>query len=184
MKGSVEPVNTFLEEQMITSYQNHHPQLHESVWVAPGAWVIGRVTMAEDSSVFFNTVVRADTDTITIGARTNIQDNSTLHVNKGEPLSIGSDVTVGHNAIVHACTVKDRVLLGMGAIILDRAVIESDCYVAAGSLVAPGKTFPSGSMIMGSPAKAVRPLSQEEIDDIIRVAAHYVESKNSYREED
>ena len=168
---------------MITPYQNNYPQLHETVYVAPGAWVIGRVEMGADSSVFFNTVIRADTDIITIGERTNIQDNSTLHVNQGDPLSIGSDVTVGHNAIVHACTVKDRVLIGMGAIILDRAVIEPDCYVAAGSLVAPGKTFPSGSMIMGSPAKAVRQLSQEEIDDIIRVAAHYVESKNSYREE-
>lgn len=166
---------------MITSYQNNHPKLHDTVYVAPGAWVIGRVVMGEDSSVFFNTVIRGDTDNITIGERTNIQDNSTLHVNEGDPLAIGSDVTVGHNAIVHACTVKDRVLVGMGAIILDRAVIESDCYVAAGSLVAPGKTFPSGSMIMGSPAKVVRQLSQEEIDDIIRVAAHYVDSKNTYK---
>jgi carbonic anhydrase/acetyltransferase-like protein (isoleucine patch superfamily) len=166
---------------MITSYQNNHPKLHETVYVAPGAWVIGRVVMGEDSSVFFNTVIRGDTDNITIGERTNIQDNSTLHVNEGDPLAIGSDVTVGHNAIVHACTVKDRVLIGMGSIILDRAVIESDCYVAAGSLVAPGKTFPSGSMIMGSPAKVVRQLSQEEIDDIIRVAAHYVDSKNTYK---
>lgn len=166
---------------MITSYQNNHPKLHETVYVAPGAWVIGRVVMGEDSSVFFNTVIRGDTDNITIGERTNIQDNSTLHVNEGDPLAIGSDVTVGHNAIVHACTVKDRVLVGMGAIILDRAVIDSDCYVAAGSLVAPGKTFPSGSMIMGSPAKVVRQLSQEEIDDIIRVAAHYVDSKNTYK---
>ena len=166
---------------MITSYQNNHPKLHETVYVAPGAWVIGRVVMGEDSSVFFNTVIRGDTDNITIGERTNIQDNSTLHVNEGDSLAIGSDVTVGHNAIVHGCTVKDRVLIGMGAIILDRAVIESDCYVAAGSLVAPGKTFPSGSMIMGSPAKVVRQLSQEEIDDIIRVAAHYVDSKNTYK---
>ena len=166
---------------MITSYQNNHPKLHDTVYVAPGAWVIGRVVMGEDSSVFFNTVIRGDTDNITIGERTNIQDNSTLHVNEGDPLAIGSDVTVGHNAIVHGCTVKDRVLIGMGSIILDRAVIDSDCYVAAGSLVAPGKTFPSGSMIMGSPAKVVRQLSQEEIDDIIRVAAHYVDSKNTYK---
>ena len=166
---------------MITAYQQIHPELHETVYVAPGAWVIGRVVMGEDSSVYFNTVIRGDTDSIFIGERTNIQDNSTLHVNKGDPVSIGSDVTVGHNAIVHGCTIKDRVLVGMGAIILDRAVIESDCYVAAGSLVAPGKTFPPGSMIMGSPAKAVRQLSQEEIDDIIRVASHYVELKNSYK---
>ncbi|MBT8355199.1 MAG: gamma carbonic anhydrase family protein [Desulfofustis sp.] len=166
---------------MITSYRNNHPQLHETVYVAPGAWVIGRVFMGEDSSVYFNTVIRGDTDIITIGERTNIQDNSTIHVNEGDPVSIGSHVTVGHNAIVHGCTVRNRVLIGMGAIILDRAVIESDCYVAAGSLVAPGKTFPPGSMIMGSPAKVVRQLSQEEIDDIIRVAAHYVESKNSYK---
>jgi carbonic anhydrase/acetyltransferase-like protein (isoleucine patch superfamily) len=137
--------------------------------------------MGKDSSVFYNTVIRGDTDTITIGERTNIQDNSTIHINEGDPVTIGSDVTVGHNAIVHGCTIHDRVLIGMGAIILDRAVIEPDCYVAAGSLVAPGKTFPSGSMIMGSPATAVRRLSQEEIDDIIRVASHYVELKNSYQ---
>ena len=166
---------------MITSYQQTRPVLHETVYVAPGARVIGRVVMAEDSSVYYNTVIRGDIDAITIGARTNIQDNSTLHVNKGDPVSIGSEVTVGHNAIVHGCTVNDRVLIGMGAIILDRAVLESDCYVAAGSLVAPGKTFPPGSMIMGSPAKVVRQLSQGEIDDIIRVAAHYVELKNSYQ---
>jgi carbonic anhydrase/acetyltransferase-like protein (isoleucine patch superfamily) len=137
--------------------------------------------MGKDSSVFYNTVIRGDTDTITIGERTNIQDNSTIHINEGDPVTIGSDVTVGHNAIVHGCTIHDRVLIGMGAIILDRAVIEPDCYVAAGSLVAPGKTFPSGSMIMGSPATAVRRLSQEEIEDIIRVASHYVELKNSYQ---
>ena len=146
--------------EMIKSYQGHDPQLHETVYIAHGAWVIGRVAMGEDSSVFYNTVIRGDVSTITIGERTNIQDNSTLHVNKKDPLTIGSDVTVGHNGIVHGCTVKDRVMIGMGAIILDRAVIESDCFVAAGSLVAPGKTFPPGSMIMGSPAKAVRLLRQ------------------------
>jgi carbonic anhydrase/acetyltransferase-like protein (isoleucine patch superfamily) len=167
--------------EMIKSYQGHYPQLHETVYIAPGARVIGRVAMGEDSSVFYNTVIRGDVSTITIGERTNIQDNSTLHVNKKDPLTIGSDVTVGHNGIVHGCTVKDRVMIGMGAIILDRAVIESDCFVAAGSLVAPGKTFPPGSMIMGSPAKAVRQLSQEEIGNIVRVAAHYVELKDSYR---
>ncbi len=166
---------------MIRSYQDIDPQIDPSAFIAPGAWVIGRVTLAKDSSVFYNSVVRGDTDTISIGERSNIQDNCTLHVNSGDPLFIGNDVTLGHNALVHGCTIHDRVMIGMGAIVLDRAVIESGCIVAAGSLVPPGKTYAAGSMIMGSPARVVRELSGEEIDNIVRTAAHYVELKDSYR---
>jgi carbonic anhydrase/acetyltransferase-like protein (isoleucine patch superfamily) len=166
---------------MIRAYKDIDPQIDPTAFVAPGAWVIGRVVLARDSSVFYNSVVRGDTDTITIGERTNIQDNCTLHVNSGDPLFFGSDVTVGHNAVVHGCTVHDRVMIGMGAIVLDRAVIESGCIVAAGSLVPPGKVYKAGSMIMGSPARVVRELSAGEIDSIVRTAAHYVQLKDSYR---
>jgi len=166
---------------MIRAYKDIEPRIDPTVFIAPGAWVIGRVRLAKDSSVFYNSVVRGDTDTISIGERSNIQDNCTLHVNSGDPLFIGNDVTLGHNALVHGCTVHDRVMIGMGAIVLDRAVIESGCIVAAGSLVPPGKTYAAGSMIMGSPARVVRELSGEEIDNIVRTAAHYVELKDSYR---
>lgn len=166
---------------MIRSYKDIEPEIDSTAFVAPGAWVIGRVILGRDSSVFYNSVVRGDTDTITIGERSNIQDNCTLHVNRGDPLFIGADVTVGHNAVVHGCTVHERVMIGMGAIVLDRAVIETGCIVAAGSLVPPGKIYKAGSMIMGSPARVVRELSTEEIDNIVRTAAHYVELKNSYK---
>jgi gamma-carbonic anhydrase len=166
---------------MIRSYQDIDPDIDPTAFIAPGAWVIGRVILGRDSSVYYNSVVRGDTDRISIGARSNIQDNCTLHVNSGDPLFIGDDVTVGHNAVVHGCTVHDRVMIGMGAIVLDRVVIEPGCIVAAGSLVPPGKTYKAGSMIMGSPARVVRQLSDEEIDTIVRTAAHYVELKDSYR---
>jgi len=168
---------------MINPFQDNEPSLAEGVFVAPGARVIGRVAIGTDSSIFYNSVVRGDVNTITLGSRTNIQDNCTLHVTGKHPLRIGSDVVVGHNAIVHGCTVGDRVLIGMGAIVLDGAVIEPDSIVAAGSLVAPGKTFASGSMVMGSPARAVRDLSSEEIASIKRVAAKYVHTKNHYLRE-
>ena len=165
------------------SYLGKKPQLGERVFVAPGSFVIGNVTIGTDSSIFYGTVVRGDTDTITIGEGTNIQDNCTLHINSGDPLRIGSGVTVGHNAIVHACTIGDNVLIGIGAIVLDGAVIEDDSIVAAGSLVPPGKTYPAGSMIMGSPARVVRELSDQEKANIRKTAQGYVRTKDTHRAE-
>ena len=161
-------------------YLGKQPQLGSAVYIAPGAHVIGEVTVGDDSSIFYNSVVRGDVNSIVIGARTNIQDNCTLHVSDEDSLTVGDGVTVGHNAVVHACIVENNVLIGIGAVVLDGAVIEEDCIVAAGSLVPPRKRFPAGSMIMGSPAKVVRELTEQEKSGIRKTAATYIETKNNY----
>lgn len=161
-------------------FEGNEPQLGEGVFIAPGAFVFGKVKIGKDSSVFYNTVVRGDVNSITIGTETNIQDNSTLHVSGTCSLQVGNGVTVGHNAIVHACIVEDNVLIGIGAIVLDGALIARDSIVAAGSLVPPGKTYPPGSMIMGSPAKVTRKLTTEEKENIKKTAQGYINLKNKY----
>ena len=139
------------------------PRLDPTVWLAPSADIIGDVTIGEHSSVWFATVVRGDVHWIRIGAYTNVQDGSVLHVTNGRsPLAIGSRVTIGHKVCLHGCTIEDDCLIGMGAVILDDAVIGSGSVVAAGALVTPGKKFPPNSLIMGSPAKVVRTLTEEE----------------------
>ena len=145
------------------SFEGKEPTLGEGVFIAPGAVVLGVVTIGRDSSIFYNSVVRGDVNSIVIGSGTNIQDNCTLHVSDACSLEVGSGVTVGHNAIVHACKVGDNSMIAIGAIVLDGAVIGENSLVAAGSLVPPGKVYPPGSMIMGSPAKVVRELSAEDI---------------------
>ena len=162
------------------SYQNVVPQLGERVFVAPGAWVIGAVRVGTDSSVFFNAVVRGDVNTIVVGSRTNIQDNCTLHVTGDNNLTVGDGVTVGHNVVLHGCTIGDNVLIGMGAVVLDGAVVEDDSIVAAGSLVPPGKRYPAGSLIMGSPATAVRPLRDAEKERNRVAAENYLTLKDRY----
>ena len=165
----------------VISWNGHHPKLGRGVFVATGAVVIGQVELGDDANIWFNTVIRGDVNTIKVGARTNIQDNTTVHVTtKTGPTLIGSDVTIGHNAVIHACTIEDHCLIGMGAIILDGAVIRSKCFVAAGSVVTPGKEMPSGMMVMGSPAKALRPLTEMELAFLARSAKDYVETARSY----
>jgi len=165
----------------IIPYKTHTPQLGEDVFVASGAWLIGDLTVGDDSSFWFNVTVRADVHWIKIGSRTNIQDGTVIHVtNAKAPTSIGNNVTVGHGAIIHGCTIEDDCLIGMGAKLLDGAIIRKGSFVAAGALVTPGKEFPPGSMIMGSPAKAVRPLTDEEKKSISYSAAHYVDTKRHY----
>lgn len=159
----------------------HTPQLAEGAWVADSAEVMGQVRIGERASVWFNTVVRADNEAITIGAETNIQDGTVLHCDPGKPLHIGQGVTVGHNVMLHGCTVGDHSLIGIGAVILNQAVIGKNCLVGAGSLVTEGKTFPDGSMIMGSPAKAVRQLTPEQIEGLKRIAQGYVNNAERYR---
>ncbi len=157
------------------------PQIAESAWVANNAQVIGNVVLGEDSSVWFGTTVRGDTETITIGRGSNIQDGSVLHADVGMPLTIGDFVTVGHQVMLHGCTVGDESLIGIGAIVLNGAKIGKNCLVGAGSLVTEGKEFPDGSMIMGSPAKVVRSLSREQMQGLRQSAKHYIENAQLFR---
>lgn len=165
----------------VISFHKHTPRFGRDVFLANGVHIIGDVEIGDQSSLWFNTVVRGDVHSIRIGARTNIQDNSTIHVTSGTgPCKIGSDVTIGHNCVIHACEIGDRSLIGMGSIILDGAVIPSDCLVGAGALVTQGKSFPPGSLIIGSPAKVVRSLTSEEKANLIASAQHYIDTARGY----
>ena len=157
------------------------PQLHASVWIADNATVIGSVIMEADSSVWFGAVVRGDSDTIRIGRGTNIQDNCTLHADPGQPLTIGDNVSIGHQVMLHGCTVGDGTLVGIQSVVLNGARIGKNCIVGACSLVTEGKEFPDGSMIMGSPAKVVRALTPEQIADLQRMAHHYTQNAQRFR---
>ena len=156
------------------------PELAESAWVAEGAQVMGNVRMAADASVWFGSVVRGDTETISIGEGSNIQDGSVLHADHGKPLTVGKHVTVGHQVMLHGCTIGDESLIGIGAVVLNGAVIGKNCLVGARALVTEGKTFPDGCMILGSPAKVVRQLSPEEIEGLRRSAKHYVDNAKRF----
>ena len=162
-------------------YRGTMPNLGRGTFVAAGAHIIGDVVTGEQANIWFNCTVRGDCNLIRIGARTNIQDNSVVHVTHGSgPTHIGADVTIGHGAIIHACTIEDRVLIGMGAVILDGAVIPSNSLVAAGSVVPPGKKYPGGYLLLGSPAKPVRVLTPEEIREIGESVQHYLEYTSHY----
>ena len=152
------------------------PQIAATAWVADSAQVMGDVVLGDDVSVWFGTVVRGDSETITIGRGSNIQDASVLHADPGKPLIIGERVSVGHQVMLHGCTVGDETLIGIGAIVLNGAVIGKNCLVGAGSLVTEGKVFPDGCMILGSPAKAVRQLSPEQIEGLKSIAQHYIDN--------
>jgi carbonic anhydrase/acetyltransferase-like protein (isoleucine patch superfamily) len=152
----------------------------ESVWVAPTAYVIGLVTLGHDVGVWFGATIRGDNEPITIGSRTNIQESATLHSDLGCPLSIGDGVTVGHNAIVHGCTIGNNSLIGMGATILNGAKIGNNSIVGANALVTEGKEFPDNSLIVGAPAKAVRSLSDAEVEALKKSAQVYVDNKNRF----
>jgi carbonic anhydrase/acetyltransferase-like protein (isoleucine patch superfamily) len=157
------------------------PQVANSAWVAPNAQVMGDVVMGEHSSLWYGAVARGDTATLTIGAGSNVQDGSVLHADRGAPLTIGEGVTVGHQAVLHGCTVGDGSLIGIGAIVLNGAKIGKHCLVGAGSLVTEGKEFPDGSMIMGSPAKVVRQLSPEQQEGLRQSAKHYIDNARRFQ---
>lgn len=168
-------------------FKNLTPTVGERVMIDPSSVVIGDVSLENDVSVWPLVVIRGDVNTILIGARTNIQDGSVLHVthrsahNKsGNPLLIGEDATIGHKVMLHGCTIGNRVLVGMGSIILDRAVIEDDVMIGAGSLVPPGKRLESGYLYLGTPARKVRPLTAEEIAGLLHSASNYVRWKDEY----
>ena len=157
------------------------PRIAASAWVADSAQVMGNVEIGKNSSLWFGAIVRGDTETIRIGANTNIQDGSVLHADVGMPLTIGDNVTVGHQVMLHGCTVGDGALIGIGAIVLNGAKIGKGCIVGAGALVTEGKEFPDGSMILGSPAKAVRELTPAQKEGLIKSAEHYVENAELYK---
>ena len=153
-----------------------------TAFVAPGADLIGRVTLAADCSVFFHATLRAEQEEITVGRETNIQDNAVLHISPGHPLKIGANVTVGHGAILHGCTIGDGSLIGMGAIVLDGAIIGAHCLIGAGALVTQATVVPDNTLMLGCPAKAVRQLDPDEIRRLDESAAHYVREAAAYRE--
>jgi carbonic anhydrase/acetyltransferase-like protein (isoleucine patch superfamily) len=150
------------------------PTIDASVFVAQSADVIGQVTLKEHSSVWFNAVIRGDCDRIEVGARTNIQDGAVLHCDIGQPLIIGEDVTVGHNAMIHCAEVGDRTLIGINAVILDGAKVGSDCIIGANTLVKAGSVIPDGSLVVGSPGKVIRQLDEQSRAMLLGSAASYV----------
>ncbi len=158
------------------------PRIADSAWVADSAQVMGNVELGEQVGVWFGTVIRGDTEVIRIGARSNIQDASVLHADIGKPLTIGEDVTVGHMVMLHGCTIGDGSLIGIGAVVLNGAKIGKGCLVGAGSLVTENKEFPDGSMIMGSPAKVLRQLTEEQIAGLRLGAQGYVGNAKRFRE--
>ena len=166
----------------IIAYKGIAPKIHPSVFIADGAYVIGDVEIGRYSSVWFNTVIRGDVHYIRIGERTNIQDNSVIHVtSKKFPTHVGSDVTIGHNAVIHACTVNDYCLIGMGAVILDGANIGPYALLAAGAVVTMGMKIPEGSLAAGVPARIIRTLTNEERQSLEQSAQHYVDYVSGYR---
>lgn len=158
------------------------PRLDAGAWAAPSADLIGDVRLGARASVWFGAIIRADNTPIVVGAESNIQDGAIGHSDRGFPLTIGARVTVGHQAILHGCTIADDCLIGMGARILNGAVLEPECLVGAGALITEGKSFPGGSLIVGSPARVVRQLTEAERHALRVSAAHYAEKAARYAE--
>lgn len=167
---------------MIHAYQGVMPKIHPTAFVEDSAQVIGDVELGEESSVWFNVVIRGDVNVIRIGRGTNIQDGTVIHVNRRSfPTILDEFVTVGHGARLHGCHVKSNCLIGIGAIVLDGVVLEEECLVAAGSLVTPGTKVPRGSLLMGAPARVRRSVTAEDLDLIHRSAQNYVKLRADYK---
>jgi len=158
------------------------PQIADDAWVAPGAIVIGKVTLRPRSSVWFGAVIRAENDTITIGEGTNIQESSVLHVDPGHPINLERNVTIGHKVMLHGCTVREQSLIGIGSILLNGCIIGKNSIVGANTLIPEGKEYPDGVLILGSPGKVVRELTQEQQDGLLRPAEHYVANAQRFRD--
>jgi len=165
---------------MILKFKENYPKIDSSAWIAPSADIIGKVSIGEDSSVWFQCVIRSDVNEVIIGKNSNIQDLSCIHTDVDSKTIIGDNVTIGHKVMLHGCIIENNCLIGMSATILDNAVIGEGSIVGANSLVTSGKKFPPKSLIMGSPAKVVRELSNEEVEGLIKHAASYVAYKNEY----
>jgi carbonic anhydrase/acetyltransferase-like protein (isoleucine patch superfamily) len=174
---------------MLLKFKKWFPKIHKKAWIAPSADIIGNVKIGKDSAIWFGVVIRGDVHKIRIGKRTSIQDLSMIHVthyknpdmNEGNPTIICDDVTIGHKVMLHGCTIENGCLIGMSATILDGAVIGEGSIVGAHSLVTSNKVFPSNSLIMGSPAKVVKTLSKDEIQNLIIHASRYVKFKDEYK---
>ena len=166
---------------LIVPLGGNTPSIPDSAWVAPNATLIGAVTLAESASVFYGAVLRADVDTITLGEGSNIQDNVVVHCDAGKPTSIGANVSVGHGAVLHGCTIEDGVLIGMSATVLNQAVIGEGSLVAAGAVVLEGTVVLPGSLVAGVPAKVRRELTEEERAGIRENAAHYLGYREVHR---
>jgi len=175
---------------MLLKFKKWFPKIKKSAWVAPSADVIGNVKIGKDSSIWFGVVIRGDVHKIRIGKRTSVQDLSMIHVthykkddmSDGNPTIIGDDVTIGHKVMLHGCTIENGCLIGMSATILDGAIIGEESIVGAGSLVTKNKKFPPRSLIMGSPAKVIRELNDDEVKELYASASRYVEFKKVYQE--
>ncbi|MDQ8024182.1 MAG: gamma carbonic anhydrase family protein [Moraxellaceae bacterium] len=165
----------------IYSLDDRSPLLGEGSWVADDASVIGSVTLGRDVSVWFGAILRGDNDPITIGDRTNIQDGAIIHTDDGVPLTLGNDVTVGHMAMLHGCTVGDATLIGINAIVLNRAVIGKHCLIGANALIPEGKVIPDRSLVVGTPGRVIRTLTDEEIERLYASARGYVQNARHYR---
>jgi carbonic anhydrase/acetyltransferase-like protein (isoleucine patch superfamily) len=158
----------------------HIPRLAKGAWVADSAQVIGNVELGEGASVWFGAILRGDTEPLRIGKGSNVQDGSVVHADVGFPVTLGENVTVGHQVVLHGCTIGDGSLIGIQAVVLNGAKIGRHCLVGAGALITEGKEFPDGSMIFGSPAKVVKQLTPEQIEGLRRSAAHYVENARRF----
>ncbi len=166
---------------MIVSFDGHTPAVDDTAFVAPNSTLIGRVTLGADSSVFYGSVLRADTDSISIGVGSNVQDNVSMHTDEGIQLAVGSGVSIGHGAVVHGCVIEDDCLIGMSATILNRAVIGAGSLVAAGAVVLEDTVIPPGSLVAGVPAKVRRQLTEDEIAGVRYNATHYVDLAKAHR---
>ncbi len=165
---------------MLYKYLNHSPQIDSSVYIAPTATIIGRVTIEKESSIWFNTILRADINTIEIGSQTNIQDSCVLHVTNEYGVKIYDRVTVGHGAIIHGCTIESDCLIAMGAFILDGAIIKSGSLIAAGAVVSPCTVIPPNSLVMGTPAKVTRQMRDEDKEKMKHNWQNYIEYAKTY----
>ncbi len=170
------------DQAVILSLPDAAPQIADSAFVAPGAAVSGAVSLGEDASVWYGASLRADYVPVTIGARSNVQDNATLHGDPGFPCVVGEDVTIGHNAVVHGCVVEDGCVIGMGSVIMNGAVIGAGSLVAGGAVVMPGTKVPPGSLVAGLPGKVRRPTTDEERAGFLRSATVYAENARRHRE--
>jgi carbonic anhydrase/acetyltransferase-like protein (isoleucine patch superfamily) len=159
------------------------PRLAQGAWVAESATVVGRVALGPESSVWYGAVLRGDNEWITLGERCNVQDAAVLHTDPGFPMTLGNDVTIGHQVMLHGCTIGDGTLIGIQAIVMNGAKIGRDCIVGAGALITEDKEFPDGSLIMGAPARVVRELPQDQVARLKLAAAHYVANARRHREQ-